>query len=87
MADTRQREVGVVQCASDRPHAIVAWVVLDFGEAEFFHQYMSVVLPTWQTIAGGSRSSSRYIVYSDDPGGVFSCHGSPLVPVPGMGGG
>jgi hypothetical protein len=26
-------------------------------------------------------------VYSDDPGGVFSCHGSPLVPVPGMGGG
>src|SRR4051812_17172156 len=33
-------------------------------------------------IAGGSDVSSRYIEYSDVPGGVFSCHGSSLVPVP-----
>ena len=30
--------------------------------------YLSFVEPTWQTIAGGSAASSRYIVYSDVPG-------------------
>ncbi len=38
--------------------------------------------PTWQTIVGGSEASSRYIVYSDVPGGVFRTHGSSFVPVP-----
>ena len=34
--------------------------------------YLSLVEPTWQTSAGGSPASSRYIVYSLDPGGVVS---------------
>ena len=38
--------------------------------------------PKWQTIVGGSEESSRYIVYSDVPGGVFRTHGSSFVPLP-----
>ena len=38
--------------------------------------------PTWQTMAGGSPASSRYIVYSDVPGGVRRIQGSALVPLP-----
>ncbi len=41
-------------------------------------RYFRVVEPTWQTRAGGSASSSRYIVYAEVPGGVVSCHGSSL---------
>ena len=37
---------------------------------------VSFVEPTWQT----SVSSSLYMVYSDDPGGVLSNQGSSLVP-------
>ncbi len=44
--------------------------------------YFSCVPPTWQMIAGGSAASSRYIWYSDVPGGVLRTHGSALVPVP-----
>ena len=33
-------------------------------------------------MAGGSPASSRYIWYSDVPGGVLSTHGSALVPLP-----
>jgi hypothetical protein len=33
-------------------------------------------------MAGGSAASSRYIWYSEVPGGVFSTHGSSLVPLP-----
>src|SRR4051794_14293875 len=33
-------------------------------------------------IAGGSELSSSHIWNSDVPGGVFSCHGSSLVPLP-----
>ena len=44
--------------------------------------YFSWVEPTWQTSAGGSAASSRYIVYSDVPGAVLSSHGSSLVPLP-----
>ncbi len=39
-------------------------------------------MPTWQTRAGGSADSSRYIVYSDVPGGVLSTHGSSRSPWP-----
>ena len=46
--------------------------------------YFSVVEPTTQTRAGGSASSSRYIVYADVPGGVVNCQGSCAVPVPAM---
>src|SRR5580692_11656739 len=42
--------------------------------------YLRVVEPTWQTSAGGSACGSWYIEYSDVPGGVFSSHGSSLVP-------
>src|SRR5450759_515147 len=44
--------------------------------------YRSSVLPTMQTIAGGSSDSSLYIRYSDDPLAVVSCHGDCLVPAP-----
>jgi hypothetical protein len=44
--------------------------------------YFSWVEPTWQTITGGPAASSRYIVYSEVPGGVLSTHGSALVPLP-----
>src|SRR6185503_11990239 len=44
--------------------------------------YLSCVPPTWQTMAGGSELSSIHIWYSDVPGGVLSCHGSSLVPLP-----
>ena len=44
--------------------------------------YRSFVPPTWQTMVGGSDAPSRYIVYSDVPGGVFRTQGSALVPVP-----
>src|SRR5664279_5831441 len=33
-------------------------------------------------MTGGSAASSRYIVYSDVPGGVVRTQGSSLVPVP-----
>jgi len=42
--------------------------------------YFSVVDPTTQASAGGSASVSLYIEYADEPGGVFSVHGSSLVP-------
>src|ERR1700712_5491623 len=42
--------------------------------------YVSFVEPTWQTRIGGAAASSRYIVYSELPGGVVSRHGSSLVP-------
>ena len=42
---------------------------------------MSFVDPTWHTNTAGSACSSRYIVYSELPGAVFSTHGSALVPV------
>jgi hypothetical protein len=35
-----------------------------------------------QTKAGGSDDSSRYILYSEVPGGVFRIHGSFAVPAP-----
>lgn len=44
--------------------------------------YRSSVLPTWQTKTGGFAVSSRYIRYSDVPGGVFSTQGFSLVPAP-----
>ena len=44
--------------------------------------YLSCVPPTWQTIAGGSPASSRYIGYADVPGGVVRSQGSLLVPLP-----
>src|SRR6185437_16267724 len=44
-------------------------------------RYLSVVDPTWQTRVGGSACSSLYIVYWELPGGVFSTHGSSLLPV------
>src|SRR5689334_8160320 len=34
------------------------------------------------TIVAGLLASSRYIVYSDVPDGVFRTHGSSLVPLP-----
>src|SRR5690349_10285230 len=46
--------------------------------------YLSCVPPTWQTIAGGSLASSRYIVYSEVPGGVLRTQGSSFVPLPAM---
>src|ERR1700722_9237558 len=42
--------------------------------------YFNVVEPTWQISTGGSAWSSLYIVYSDEPGGVLSNHGSSFVP-------
>src|SRR4030081_3672801 len=37
--------------------------------------YLSSVLPTTHTSAGGSNDSSLYIWYWDEPLGVVSCHG------------
>ena len=45
-------------------------------------RYDRVVLPTTQTRAGGSAASSRYIRYSELPGGVLRTQGSSLVPDP-----
>lgn len=42
--------------------------------------YLKVVEPTWQTRTG--ESASAYMVYSEVPGGVFSTHGSSLLPAP-----
>src|ERR1700690_1140359 len=44
--------------------------------------YSSFVPPTWQTIVGGLEAGSRYIVYSEVPGGVARTQGSSLVPLP-----
>src|SRR5262245_24182801 len=45
-------------------------------------RYRSLVVPTWHTSSAGSAASSRYMVNSDVPGGVFNTHGSSAVPVP-----